>query len=208
MTHLLAFLGVAAIVIVTPGQDTALTIRNALLGGRSAGVATAGGVATGQLAWVLLTAAGIAALLRASEPAFLAIRIAGALYLVALGVRALVSAWRGSSEHGSSSGVAAHALRAVQAYRQGLISNLGNAKMAVFFLSVLPQFTAGRSVFAATVALGLLFCGMTLAWLSGYAVAVARAGDVLRRARIRRVLDGLTGAVLVAFGGRLLAQHR
>jgi threonine/homoserine/homoserine lactone efflux protein len=88
----LAFLGVALVVIVTPGQDTALTIRNTLAGGRKAGVRTAAGVSLGQSIWALAATAGLTALLRASEPAFLAFRLAGAAYLVYLGALALRSA--------------------------------------------------------------------------------------------------------------------
>ena len=85
-----------------------------------------------------------------------------------------------------------------------MLSNLGNPKMAVFFTSLLPQF---GSSFPALLALGLVFCTMTLVWLSGYAAAVARAGDVLRRSRVRRTLDGLTGAVLVGLGLRLATDR-
>jgi threonine/homoserine/homoserine lactone efflux protein len=80
--------------------------------------------------------------------------------------------------------------------------------MAVFFTSLLPQFAPGGEVsFVTMLLLGLLFCSLTLAWLSAYATAVAKAGDLLRRARVRRVLDGVTGAVLVAFGLRLAAEQ-
>ncbi|TMF24751.1 MAG: LysE family translocator, partial [Chloroflexi bacterium] len=87
----LAFLGVSLLVICTPGQDTALTIRNTLAGGRRAGVATAAGVAAGQATWTVATSAGLAVVLAASEPIFFAIRLAGAAYLVFLGVRTLMS---------------------------------------------------------------------------------------------------------------------
>jgi threonine/homoserine/homoserine lactone efflux protein len=90
--------------------------------------------------------------------------------------------------------------------RQGFASNLGNPKMAVFFTSLLPQF-ATRPSFAALLFLGLVFCALTLAWLSVYAFAVAKAGDFLRRTRVRRALDALTGAVLVALGLRLAAER-
>jgi threonine/homoserine/homoserine lactone efflux protein len=87
MTHLAAFLGVAIVVIITPGQDTALTIPNALAGGARSGVFTAFGVATGQAVWTLCTSLGLAALLLASEPAFVALKIAGAAYLIWLGIQ-------------------------------------------------------------------------------------------------------------------------
>ena len=89
-----------------------------------------------------------------------------------------------------------------------MISNLGNPKMAVFFASLLPQFAPGGSAsFAALLALGLLFCSLTLAWLALYAVAVARARTV-HTGRVRRALDAVTGAVLVAFGVRLAGESR
>jgi threonine/homoserine/homoserine lactone efflux protein len=199
VANVLAFLGVALLVIVTPGQDTALTIRNTLAAGRRAGVHTAAGVSTAQAIWAVSAAVGVTALLRASEPAFLALRLAGSAYLVYLGVQALRSAL------GRRPAVTAGpARRRVPAFRQGVISNLGNPKMAVFFTSLLPQF---GSSFPALLALGLVFCALTLAWLSAYAAAVAKAGDVLRRSRVRRWLDGLTGAVLVAFGLRLATER-
>jgi threonine/homoserine/homoserine lactone efflux protein len=197
--HLAAFFGVALVVIVTPGQDTALTIRNTLAGGRRSGVLTALGVSTGQCAWTLLTSLGLAALLLASEPAFLALKIVGALYLVWLGIHSFVDAARGV-RHGR---VAVVRLAPRTAYRRGLLSNLGNPKMALFFTSLLPQFAPHDATFLQLASLGVLFCVTTLLWLSGYALVVARIGDVLRRSCVRRALDTVTGAVLVAFGARL-----
>ena len=204
MTHAaLAFLGVSAVVIVTPGQDTALTIRNTLAGGRRGGVFTALGVAAGQATWTVAAAAGIAALLRASEPLFLAVKLCGAAYLVFLGAQTLVAAIR---RRGYSTSHDPRRATARGAFRQGLVSNLGNPKMAVFFTSLLPQF--GGTSFGALLALGLVFCTMTFVWLSAYGVVVAKAGDVLRRPRIRRILDAVTGTVLVAFGVKLAVESR
>ena len=196
--ELAAFLGVSAVVIATPGPDTALTIRNTLMGGRRAGIFTAFGVSTGQAIWTLATAAGIAALLAASEPAFLAVKLAGSAYLVWLGLQAILAAVRG------------RARPAVQApsrsaFRQGLLSNLGNPKMAAFFPSLLPQFAGS---FSMLLALGLTFCVLTLVWLAAYAVVVARAGDFLSRTAIRRAVEAVTGAVLVALGLRLATERR
>ncbi len=197
---LLAFLGVAIVVIVTPGQDTALTVRNTLGGGGRAGVRTAVGVVIGQAVWAVAASAGVAALLVASEPAFVALKLAGAAYLIFLGAQSLFAAVRRRAPvHTPRAGPAGHELR------QGLLSNLANPKMAVFFTSLLPQF--GDS-FAVLLALGLLFCALTLAWLSAYAFAVARAGDVLRRPRVRRTIDAVTGVALVALGLRLADAKR
>jgi threonine/homoserine/homoserine lactone efflux protein len=207
MGELGAFLLVAAIVIATPGPDTALTIRNTLVGGRRGGTYTAGGVAAGQAVWTLAASAGVAALLVASEPAFLALKYAGAAYLVYLGLQALGHALgrRAAPEDVARGG---RGLAPRVALRQGLVSNLGNPKMAVFFTSLLPQFaSAGKGTFLELLALGLLFCTLTFCWLAAYAALVARAGDVLRRPRIRRTIEAVTGAVLVALGLRVATSR-
>ena len=193
----LAFLGVAVVVICTPGPDTALTIRNTLLGGRRHGVTTAAGVATGQATWTVAAAGGVAALLAASEPAFLALKLAGAAYLVYLGAQSLLAAVRNAER--------VERARSGRPFRQGLISNLGNPKMAAFFPALLPQFADSL---AGLLALGFAFCLMTLAWLTAYAFVVARAGDLLRRSRVRRALEAATGAVLVALGLRVATAAR
>jgi threonine/homoserine/homoserine lactone efflux protein len=200
-----AFLGISAVVIVTPGQDTALTVRNTLLGGRRGGIFTAFGVVSGQAVWALAASAGLAALLGASEPAFVTLKVVGAAYLVFLGAQALRDAIRRRGTVQAGAVASLRPLAARTAYRQGVISNLGNPKMAVFFTSLLPQF-GGH--FAALLLLGLVFCSMTLTWLTAYAFAVAKAGDLLRRPQIRRWLDAATGAVLVALGLRLASEHR
>jgi threonine/homoserine/homoserine lactone efflux protein len=206
VTDLAGFVALAIVVIVTPGPDTALTIRNTLAGGRNAGVATAAGVALGQASWSVSTSAGIAALIAAAEPAFVALRLAGSAYLILMGAQSLWAVFRPTR---SAPRAPHRRVAGSSALRQGLISNLTNPKMAVFFPSLLPQFvTPGATSFAILLALGFLFCGMTLAWLVGYAVVVARAGDVLRRSRVRRAIEGVTGAVLVGFGIRVAAASR
>lgn len=201
-TPIAAFVGVALLVIVTPGQDTALTIRNSLVGGRNGGVATALGVSSGQFTWALATSAGIAAVLVASEPAFVALRLVGAAYLVILGAQSLAAAIRRSPRREAAPAMHIGTRRA---FRQGLLSNLGNPKMAIFFPSLLPQFA---NSFIALLALGSLFAVMTLLWLCAYATAVAKAGDVFRRPKLKRLIDAAVGATLVALGARLAADAR
>jgi threonine/homoserine/homoserine lactone efflux protein len=174
---------------VTPGPDTALTIRNTVFGGRRGGVLTALGVATGQVCWTAAASLGVVAVLRASQPAFTAVRLIGAAYLIFLGVQSLLAAARGRER------ARLHTRRGAP-YRQGLLSNLGNPKMAVFFASLLPQF--GHSL-AALLTLGSSFAVMTMAWLSVYALIVPK----LRRS-VQRPLDALSGLALVALGSRLV----
>jgi threonine/homoserine/homoserine lactone efflux protein len=201
------FLGVAVVVIVTPGPDTALTVRNALVGGRRGGVFTAAGVVSGQVVWTLAASAGIAAVLAASRPAFTALKYAGSAYLVYLGIQSLVAAVRGGDRAPRTSR-GSRRLAPAMALRQGVISNLANPKSAAFFTSLLPQFVpAGRAAFPVLLALGLTYCSITLVWLSGYAVVVARFGAALGRPLVRRAIEALTGVVLTALGLRLATER-
>jgi len=201
-----AFLGISLLMIMTPGPDTALTVRNTLLGGRRGGCLTAAGVVAGQALWVVASSVGVATLLAASEPVFQAIKWLGALYLVWLGVGALRAAWRGHvAPDSTGTAASANRLTARAAFRQGMLSDLGNPKMAVFFTSLLPQFAGD---FASLVAHGLVFCALTLLWLAGYAVAIALAGDYVRRRSVWRTIEAITGAALVALGLRLASEQR
>ena len=193
MSHVAAFVGISAIVICTPGPDTALIVRNTIFGGRTTGVRTAAGIVSGIGLWTLAASAGVAAVVAASHPLFTALRLAGAAYLVWLGISTL----RGHPR-------AVIASRSGSGYRQGLLSNLGNPKIAVFFTSLLPQFAAG---FVQLAAFGMLFCGMGALWLTGYALVVARARGVMLRPRVRRALDAITGIALLGFGVRLAAER-
>jgi threonine/homoserine/homoserine lactone efflux protein len=211
--ELLTFLGLAVVVIVTPGPDTALTIRNTIAGGRAAGLGTGLGVASGQAIWTLAAAAGVAALLVASEPAFLALKYAGAAYLVFLGLQTLAGAVRPSAARHAPE-PALPAVRRARlpvrtAWRQGIVSDLANPKMAVFYTSLLPQFTPSDGpAFPVLLGLGVIFSLMTFSWLALYATAVDRLSDLLSRTGVRRALDAAMGAVLVALGGRLALEKR
>lgn len=206
---LVAFVAVSAVVICRPGQDTALTIRNTLAAGRRSGIATAAGVALGQTVWTLAASVGVVAILSASEPAFRALKLTGAAYLIYLGVQSLYGALTRRSQNAKQQSVTRSVVVAPRwALRQGVLSNLGNPKMAVFFASLLPQFAPdGSGSFFALLGLGLLFCSLTFGWLSLYALAVARLRRFLA-GPARRVLDAVTGIVLVVFGARLAAESR
>jgi len=208
--QLWAFLGISILVITTPGPDTAITVRNTLVGGRRAGIATALGVAVGLSIWALATSLGLVALIVASEPVFAAVKLAGAAYLIVLGLQTL---WHVFRSGGSAPGVIgprpAMRLPPLLAFRQGVINDLGNPKIAAFFTSLLPQFApGGEASFTGLMLLGLTFAAITFVWLTGYAAVVTLAGDTLRRPRIRRLIEGLTGAVLIALGLRIAAEQR
>ncbi len=207
---LLVFLGISTLVIVTPGPDTALTIRNTLLGGRRAGLFTALGVATGQLLWAMATSAGIVAVLLASEPVFRSVKLAGAVYLIVLGSHSLWGALRaGGPAEGPADPGHRVRLRPTVAFRQGVVNNLGNPKMAVFFVSVLPQFApASHGMLSALVLLGIIFSALTLVWLASYAALTSAIGNALRRSGARRAIEGASGAILIGLGVRVATEGR
>ena len=192
--HVLPFLVVAVIVVVTPGVDMALVTKNALLHGRRAALATAFGVNVGIALWTLAAALGVAAVVRASAEAFDVVKFAGALYLVYLGIQMLRRRERGA--------VARHRM---SPFRQGLISNALNPKIAVVFTSLLPQF--GHSL-PALLLLGAIFNAIGIVWLTLYALAAARGRAALQRPRVRAALDDVSGIVLVGLGVRLAFERR
>ena len=198
----LTFLAISVVVIVTPGQDTALTIRNTLAGGQKGGVMTALGVTAGLAVWAFATAFGVVGFLITSEPVFAAVKLAGACYIVFLGAQSLYVALRPAQPGTAVAGnPGPSGLTPFAGLRQGVVCNLGNPKIAVFFASLLPQVvTQGDSTFATLALLGLIFCLMTFLWLTAYAVVVASASDFLRRPKVRRALEGVSGTALVGLG--------
>lgn len=197
----LAFLGVAVFLFATPGQDTALTVRNTLVGGRRAGLSTVLGICAGQSIWVVSTGLGVGAIIVASELAFDTLRVLGIGWLLLLGVRAILGAMRSRpAEDVAPDDRTGRELRLSAAFRQGLLSNLLNPKMVAFFTSLLPQFA---SSFTTLLGLGFVFNLMTLGWLGGYTLVVSRAARILGRPRVRQAIEAVTGIVMVALGARL-----
>ena len=194
-----------AVIVVLPGPDMALVLQNGLAGGRRAALASALGICAGLLVWAVAAALGIAALLHASAPAFTALKLAGAAYLVWLGVTALVQAWGGTT----ADLTAPRSRRRTSPFRQGLLTNLLNPKIALVFTTLIPQFVDpdGNGV-AQTLLMASVFITMGLVWLTAYALLVAKVGAVLRRSAVRRALSAVTGVVLVALGVRLVLERR
>jgi threonine/homoserine/homoserine lactone efflux protein len=203
--HLLPFLAISAVVVITPGVDMALVTKNALLHGRAAAQATAVGVNLGIFFWTIAAALGLAALIAASAAAFMVIKLAGALYLIYLGVQAL----RASRHAATTAPTARAALGRRAALRQGLTSNLLNPKIAVFFTSLLPQFVDARHATPQDLMLlGALFNCIGVVWLLAYAALAARGRDLLGRPPVKRAVDRLSGIVLIGLGMRIALEHR
>jgi RhtB (resistance to homoserine/threonine) family protein len=205
---LLVFVGVAAIVIVVPGPDTAVVTKNVLVHGRRAAIGTSLGVSAGLSIWTLAAAVGVASVVRASAPAFTALKLVGALYLVWLGLQAFRAAGQTKSAARPRT-TPKPALGALGGFRQGLLSDLANPKIGIFFTSLLPQFVdPGHSVILPFLALGAVFVLMTVVWLCAYCLIAARAAATLQRPRVQAAMDRVTGFVLIALGLRLALERR
>jgi threonine/homoserine/homoserine lactone efflux protein len=196
---LLAFLVAASILTVTPGLDTALVLRTAAVTGpRPAGFAALG-IALGCLVWGAMVSLGLGALLAASQLAYALLKWAGALYLLWLGAGLLLRP-RGQADSGASAAEG----NAAQALRRGLLTNLLNPKVGVFYVTFLPQFVpAGASVAGFSFLLAAIHVLLGLAWFALLIGATVPLGRALSRPQVVRTLDRLTGGVFVAFGVKL-----
>jgi len=196
------FVAVVAVLTVTPGLDMALVTKNALGRGLRGGVMSAFGIASGCFAWGVASGVGIAAVVAASTSAFNALRLVGAAYLIFIGAQTIRATFvrKPDSPAGERGG---------SPFRQGLVTNLLNPKIAVFYTTVLPQFIApGESALAKSILLALIHNVLGVVWLSAYSWGVVRLGAFLQRPRVRHALERITGLVLVAFGVRLLLERR
>jgi threonine/homoserine/homoserine lactone efflux protein len=206
---LVAFAAFVAVLTVTPGIDTVLVLRLTAARGRPAGFAAAVGISLGCLCWALASALGITALLNASRLAYEILRWVGAAYLCWLGARALWSARRRTVAPPEASTVDKRPARPLAALRTGLTTNLLNPKVGAFYLSVFPQFLPhALAPLAGSLVLAGIHIAEGLLWLGFVVFAVGRAGRFLARPNVKRRLEQLTGAVLVAFGLRLVVESR
>lgn len=201
----IAYLVVAAVLIVTPGPDMALVARNAFRGGYPAARATAFGVGMGILLWGCGSAAGLASALAASAVVFSALKLAGALFLVILGLRSLLGAAR-PAPHAAETR-APVPLRGGHAFAQGLLGNLLNPKAGAIFVAVVPQFIEPGDPLSRLAAMTGMFVVMVTVWLNAYGWMMARASTRFGPG-LRRAVDGIAGAVMVGLGARLAFDRR
>jgi threonine/homoserine/homoserine lactone efflux protein len=203
--RLLAFIGVSIAVVVIPGPDMALIARNVLRHGRSAGFATSAGVCTGILGWAVAAALGVSTLLATSATAFMALKLAGAAYLIYLGIATL----RGDHDGPDVASASERAsLPWHRAWVQGLLSALLNPKLGVFFLTLLPQFISpGDPPATRSLQLAVVFDLIGLAWLLTYSAMLSALGAGFRRPGPRRFIRWLTGTILVGLGIRVALER-
>jgi threonine/homoserine/homoserine lactone efflux protein len=203
------YLAVATLLIVTPGPDTALVTRNALLAGRRAASFTTLGIGVGSIIWALASVFGIAVLLEDSVVAFSIFKFAGAAYLGYLGLRSLIASFK-ASKQASTTTLAPQTthLGGWTSFRQGLLSNLLNPKAGAIFATTLPQFINPGDSSTRLVLMLLAYEAILLTWLHLYGYLVSRAGQSRFGTRVRAILQGASGVVLLTLGVRLAFEQK
>lgn len=211
---LFPYVGLTALLVVSPGMSTALVLRNTAEGGRRAGVVTAIGIAGGNASWALAAGAGVAAVLSQAPGALTAVRLAGALCLVWLGARSLAKAWalaRAGVGNGAAAALTPHARkpRAFVMLGEGLVTNLLNPAIPVFYVGSVPQFIApGPGYGMRFVMLGAIHVTMAFVCHCAYAVAGGKAADALAARGRGWTMHGVTGTALVALAAYSVASLR
>jgi threonine/homoserine/homoserine lactone efflux protein len=197
---LLPYLAVIAVLTITPGPDMILVLRNGIRGGSPAAWATGLGCCAGIAVHATLAVLGLSAILAASSEAFTVVKVAGAAYLVWLGLQALLGAGRLDTEPREERG---------SYFRQGLLTNLLNPKIALLFLTLLPQFVAdGEPRVATTALLAAIFLAIAVVWWRAFSLAVGPLGRFLSRPRVVAWFDRGTGVLLVGIGVRVAFERR
>lgn len=202
-THLLPFIAVAAVITVTPGPDLALILRNGLRGGATAAWWTGLGTCCGTALHASAAVIGLSALLAASAAAFTVVKLAGATYLVFLGLSALWHTRRRGTRgpQGDPPPTPRVVVTQGMAFRQGVLNNLTNPKMVLLFLTLLPQFVSTNEPrLATTGALAVVFLVLSILWWRAVSLLVAVLSRVLSSPTARVRIDRVTGLVLIALG--------
>jgi threonine/homoserine/homoserine lactone efflux protein len=201
MQTFLNFVAVASLAVLLPGPDAFVVMRTALAGGRRAGVWAGAGSAVGNLLWGAASVVGVTGLLAASGAAFSVVKLAGAVYLVYLGVQSLRAARRGETL--TAGGGGDERPSAATAFRRGLASDLLNVKVGLFFTALMPQFMSADAPALLPAAMVAAMGAIVFVLMAGYAHVAARLSATLRRRRSAQAVNGTVGTVLLALGARL-----
>ncbi|MBI3209431.1 MAG: LysE family translocator [Candidatus Solibacter usitatus] len=204
-----AFLGLAAVLTLTPGADTALVMRSTLGRGRNAAVLTVCGICLGCLVHSIASALGLSIILRQSAAAFETMKIAGAAYLAWLGAKSLWAVWKG--ELGAALPLDARQIDGGRwaSFSEGLFTNLLNPKVALFYLTLLPQFVIPEgNALLQSVTLASVHIVMGFLWLSAVAYFLDRTTAWVTRRPVRLSLEAITGMLLIGLGIRLALARR
>jgi threonine/homoserine/homoserine lactone efflux protein len=203
-----AWIAIATVLIVTPGPDTALIIRNALRAGSRAASLSAVGVGLGSGVWAAASVLGVAVLLESSDVAFTVFKFAGAAYLVYLGLRSLIGTFHPAAAGVSDPSPPAQKMSGSTAFTQGLLNNLLNPKAGAIFATVMPQFIEPHDSVVRLILMVVCYDAIVIAWLCLYAIVVSRARRSGFGARLRTGIERATGTVMIGLGVRLALERR
>ncbi|YAL83953.1 LysE family translocator [Dermacoccaceae bacterium W4C1] len=206
MAQYLSFVALAAVLALAPGPDSLLTLRSALLGGRRRGWWTIAGISAAGVLQGVVAASGLGALLVRAETVFQLIKWLGALYLLFLGVQAIRSAWRMRDADLDAVAPAARGTRPWAVARQGFLTNITNPKVLAFNIAVLPQFVGTDASLARLLAYALTLAVVGTLVLVVLVSVAGLAARQLQRLRVRRGIEGATGAVMIGFAGALALE--
>ncbi len=207
-SQVLAFAIVAAVMTMLPGADTLLVVRNSLRGGRRDGFLTVAGICSGLFVHAILSALGLSLILAHSAAAFMALKFAGACYLALLGFQSIRRGLRGAAAEPPGAEVSP-SVPGLRCFTEGFLTNLLNPKVVVFYLALLPQFISpDDAVLAKSLLLAAVHFVEGILWLGGVAYLVDRSRRFFLRPVLRRWMDAVCGALLIALGIRLALQHR
>jgi threonine/homoserine/homoserine lactone efflux protein len=205
-----SFLLVAVVVSLTPGPATATIIRTSARSGRRTALAAIAGNSVGVLLWATLSAVGVSSLILASQIAYDVLKFGGALVLVTLGIRSLLHSRRAGEALSVQAPDAAPdptpSRSAAAGWRAGVLTGVANPKLAVFFIALFPQFLdPSDPVLPYALLMALVVVAVDVVWFSTLAIAVDRAGSLLRP-RATAWMERVAGGVMVALGARLAVE--
>ncbi|MFF5390349.1 LysE family translocator [Streptomyces sp. NPDC013012] len=204
LIQLLTAAGVLAVLTVVPGPDMAVVTKRAVSAGWQDGLRTVGGITAGLLVWGVLTVVGLAAVLAASATAYTVVKLAGAAYLVFLGIQSLIHSRRGRTQPTDT----LPSEPVGSPWRTGLVSNIFNPKIAVFYTGLLPTLAPpGLSPHAGMALLVLIHAVLTTVWLGSYVLLLAKARAFFQKPSVRCAMDRITGVVLIGFGLKVAATQ-
>ncbi len=204
--QILGYAVAGGLLIIAPGPDFAVVVRNGVAGGRRAASAAGLGVATGFLVWSVAVATGLATLLAASATTYTAIKLVGVAYLIFLGLVSLRSALRHDEGERVLAASPVRVKPALACYREGLLTNVLNPKVAATFLALMPQFLPRRPSVTQLAVLSVVTVAIATSWFQVVAAVVGALKHLFARSQVRRALEALTGVILVVLGIRIATE--
>ncbi|SOC15731.1 RhtB (resistance to homoserine/threonine) family protein [Ureibacillus xyleni] len=200
MNEFVTFLLLSLFVVMSPGIDTALITKRTISDGRKDGYQMALGITTGSLVHTFAAAFGLSAILMKSAVAFEIVKYVGAIYLIYLGVSSFISRKKKTVNDEDET----HFDIKKSAFKQGLLSNVLNPKVAMFFLTFLPQFVkAGENATEQLIMMGVIYTLLSISWFFIYVFFINFLREWLMSPKVQRVMDKATGLVLIGFGLKL-----